>query len=57
VLFGSFKERLDEAAWTLRHMCRADLVSCLRKALKELEDGEDFNHLVETAAKRLIHTD
>ena len=57
MLFGSFKERLDEAARTLRHMRRAELLSCLGKTLKELEDGEDFNHLVETAAKRLIHTD
>jgi hypothetical protein len=38
-------------------MGRAKFVSCLWEALKELENRENFNHLVETAAKRLVHTD
>lgn len=57
MLLCAFKKGLNEAAWTLRHMSRSQLLRRLGQALKKLEHGEDFNHLVKAAAQRFVHTD
>ena len=50
-------ECLNKPTWSLSHMRTADLICCLRKTLKKLENRENFNHLVETAGERAKKTE